>query len=364
LANFQSMKSNSTDSIFKMRIGIWNTFPKFLLINLGIALLLILIFCPTCFLTWKGIKSVFPDFLYSLAITMGMSYGGNVVENYYDRRISWIQHPVKRLVMTVGTYLTYAFIVSFTIVLFYAWVNDQIELNHIPFRSIAQNATLPMYIALVIMALFTTRSWLIEWKKSATEAAQLKSEQLSRQYQSLKDQLNPHFLFNSLNVLTTLVYEDADKSAEFIQRLSKIYRYVLEVQNEELVPLERELSFARNYLDLYKVRFGESLKFILEVDDHQPLNLPPLSLQLLLENAIKHNITSSADPLQISIEKKDDELWITNTFQPKLTQEIESTGVGLDNIKKRYSLISDRKIIISHTENSFIVILPLLQIEQ
>ena len=78
--------------------------------------------------------------------------------------------------------------------------------------------------------------------------------------------------------------------------------------------MEKELSFARNYLDLYKVRFGESLKFTLEVDDHQNLNLPPLSLQLLLENAIKHNITSSADPLQISIEKKDDELWITNMF--------------------------------------------------
>ena len=162
MGNFQSINSNSTDSIFKMRIGIWKTFPKFLLINLGIALLLILIFCSTCFLTWKGIKSAFPDFLYSLAITMGMSYGGNAVENYYDRRISWIQHPVKRLVMTVGTYLTYALIVSFTIVLFYAWVHDQIELNHIPYRSIAQNATLPMYIALVIMALFTTRSWLIE----------------------------------------------------------------------------------------------------------------------------------------------------------------------------------------------------------
>ena len=104
-----------------------------------------------------------------------------------------------------------------------------------------------MKIALGFMALFTTRSWLLEWRKSALEAEILRNEKLSSQYQSLKDQLNPHFLFNSLNVLSNLVYEDADRSAAFIQKLSKIYRYVLEAQKEELIELEKEVAFTKNY---------------------------------------------------------------------------------------------------------------------
>lgn len=364
LGNFHSMKSNAEASIFNIQIGIWNTFTKFLAINVGIALVLVIVFCPTCFLSWNGMVLIYPDFLYSLGITMAMSYGGNVVENFYETRISWIDHPVKRLLLTVITYLSYAFIVSYILVFLYALIKGEIELNNIPWRNLINFALQPMYIALIVMAIFTTRSWLVEWKKSALEAAQLKSEKLSSQYQSLKDQLNPHFLFNSLNVLTNLVYEDADKSAEFIQRLSKIYRYVLEVQNEDLVPLEKELEFARNYLDLQKVRFGESLQFSIDVISSRGENLPPLSLQLLLENAIKHNVASIADPLHISIEKKKDELWITNSFQPKLTQEIESTGVGLDNIKQRYSILCNRNIHIDQTEEFFQVILPLLQIER
>src|SRR5690606_5196442 len=96
---------NSEEPIYKMRIGIWNTFPKFLLMSLGIALVLMLVFCPRCFLSWEGIKAIFPDFLYSLAITMAMSFGGNLVENYYEKRISWIAHPLKRLIVTTVSYL-------------------------------------------------------------------------------------------------------------------------------------------------------------------------------------------------------------------------------------------------------------------
>ncbi|REG87094.1 histidine kinase [Algoriphagus antarcticus] len=353
--------SNSEEPIYKMRISIWNTFPKFLLISLGIALVVMLFFCPSCFLSWEGIKMIFPDFLYSLAITMAMSFGGNVVENYFNNRISWIEHPMKRLIVTLVSYLTYAFLVSFIIVLFYAWVSGLISFDNIPWVNIASNATLPMYIALGFMALFTTRSWLLEWRKSALEAEILRNEKLSSQYQSLRDQLNPHFLFNSLNALSGLVYEDADRSAAFIQKLSKIYRYVLEVQEEELVDLTMEISFARNYLELQKIRFEESLQFNIEIDDQDGF-LPPLSLQLVLENAIKHNILSEADPLFIHMYRKDNDLWVSNTFQPKLSQTEPSTGVGLSNIKMRYQLISKMDIEVIQTEDEFIVRLPILEL--
>ncbi|MEP0713810.1 MAG: histidine kinase, partial [Algoriphagus sp.] len=257
-------------------------------------------------------KSLIPDFLYSLTITMAMSFGGNLVENYYEQRISWIAHPFKRLIVTTGTYLIYAFLVAYLIVFIYAWISGEFTLNNIPWRNVASFAIMPMYIALIIMAIFTTRSWLIEWKKSALEAAQLKNEKLSSQYQSLKDQLNPHFLFNSLNVLSNLVYEDADRSAAFIQKLSKIYRYVLEAQKEQLIEVSKEVEFARNYLELQKIRFDESLQYTIEIDSTAGF-LPPLSLQLLLENAIKHNIASEEKPLLIHISRKENELWISNT---------------------------------------------------
>ena len=344
-----------------MRIGIWNTFPKFLLISLGIALVLMLFFCPSCFTSWAGVISLFPDFLYSLAITMAMSFGGNLVENYFDKKISWIAHPVKRLVVTTATYLIYAFLVSYVIVFIYALINGQISMDDIPWKNIASNATEPMYIALVFMALFTSRSWLIEWKKSALEIEQLRNEKLSSQYQSLKDQLNPHFLFNSLNVLSNLVYEDADRSAAFIQKLSKIYRYVLEAQKEELIEMNKEVEFAENYLELQKIRFEESLQFKIEIDNQRGL-LPPLSLQLLLENAIKHNIVSESDPLIINIYRKDNFLLVSNTLQAKLNQSEPSTGVGLNNIKMRYQLLSDRNMEIIQTRNEFLVKLPILEL--
>ncbi|RAI94881.1 sensor histidine kinase [Algoriphagus yeomjeoni] len=345
----------------KTKDGIWSTLPNFLIINLGIVTVLMLYFCPRCFLSWEGIKELFPDFLFSLAVTISMSYGGNAVENFYDQRISWIHHPVKRLLLTSITYMSYAFLVSYSLVFLYSWLEGNFTLNEVPFFNLIEFALMPMWIALGFMALFTTRSWLLEWRKSALEAEILRNEKLASQYQSLKDQLNPHFLFNSLNVLSGLVYENADRSAAFIQKLSKIYRYVLEVQKEEIVELEKEISFAKNYLELQKIRFEESLQYKIEIEDSTGF-LPPLSLQLLLENAIKHNILSEANPLFIHIFRKGRNLWVSNTFQPKSSQTEPSTGVGLNNIKMRYALISTENMEEIHTEDEFIIRLPILEL--
>lgn len=357
------MPEVKTQVTCKKEKGIWDTIPSFIIINLGIVTVLMLFFCPKCFLSWRGLQSMFPDFIFSLAITVAMSFGGNAVETFYDKRISWIHYPAKRLLLTSVTYLSYAFIVSFTLVFLYLWIRGNFTLDNIPIGKLFNYSLMPMGIALGFMALFTTRSWLLEWRKSALEAEILRNEKLSSQYQSLRDQLNPHFLFNSLNVLSGLVYEDADRSAAFIQKLSKIYRYVLEVQKEELVEVEREISFAKNYLELQKIRFEESLQFKIQIDEQIGF-LPPLSLQLLLENAIKHNIASEEDPLFIHIYRKDNNLWVSNTFQPKSSQTEPSTGVGLGNIKMRYQLISNKTIEIIKTKDEFIVSLPILELSR
>ncbi len=342
--------------------GLWNDFKKFLLINLAIALGLQFYFCAQCFLSWSDLISIIPEFLFSFVVSMALSFGGSRVQEYLDPKISWVHQPVKRLLATVLVYLPYSFLVSFVIVFFFAFSTQQFALDSIPWEAILEFTFTPMSIALVFMAIFTSRSWLMEWRKSAIEAEKLRSEKLASQYQSLKDQLNPHFLFNSLNALSNLVYEDADKSAAFIQKLSKIYRYVLEVQQEELVELRRELDFAKNYLDLQKIRFEENLSFSIKVENEKGFFLPPLSLQLLLENAIKHNVASQENPLFIQILQKGNELWIGNSFQPKSSQNEPSVGVGLNNIRLRYQLLSDRQIQVSQNENEFLVRLPLLEV--
>jgi sensor histidine kinase YesM len=342
--------------------GIWTSLPKFVAINLLIATILTVFFCPSCLLTWEGLLSIREDFMFSFLISSVLSFGGSRVEDFFEPRISWIKQPVKRLILTIVTYMVYCFVATFIIAFFIGWFFGYFNLENVQLTYLVNSTKLPMIIAFIFMSLFTTRSWLLEWKKSATEAEKLRSEMLASQYQSLKDQLNPHFLFNSLNVLSNLVYEDADRSAEFILKLSKIYRYVLEVQQEELVPLEKELDFARNYLELQKIRFEENLVFSIKVNAAQNFYLPPLSLQLLLENAIKHNEASQENPLFIRIDFKQDELWISNTYQPKSNQSEPSTGIGLANIKKRYHILSDRQINVIQTADEFLVRLPLLKL--
>ncbi|WP_114752642.1 sensor histidine kinase [Pleomorphovibrio marinus] len=341
---------------------IFVTAKRFFVLNFGISTILMLIFCPSCFLSLEGIRSIVPDWIFSFLMSSSLSFGGFKVEEYFDKKISWIEKPVKRLLLMATSYMIYSFIVSFILIFFYVWITvEEVTLTNIDWMRILKNTLLPTFIAFIIITIFTARSWLYEWKNAAIEAEQLKSENLASQYQSLKDQLNPHFLFNSLNVLTNLVYESPDKSAAFIQQLSKIYRYVLEVQEEELVTMEQELGFAENFLSLQKIRFEKSLEYTIEVHEYKEFFLPPLSLQLLMENAIKHNIISLEQPLKILIVQEKDTLLVKNRLQPKLTQEIAGNGIGLSNIEKRYAILSERKPKIMQTEKEFIVELPLLK---
>lgn len=342
----------------------WYDLRQFILVNLAIALSIQVVFCLPCFVSWDGIKSMIPDFIFSFLVSSALSWGGSRVEFFLDPRVSWVYSPVKRLLLTISLFMSYSFVVSFAIVFGYHLVLDGLSSREIPWTNLLGFTKHPLGISLAFLAIFTTRSWLMEWRKSAIEAEQLRSEKLASQYQSLKNQLNPHFLFNSLNALSNLVYEDADRSAAFIQKLSRIYRYVLEVQQEELVSLDRELDFAQNFLELQKIRFEENLNFSVKVSDPKGFFLPPLSLQLLLENAIKHNVASVEDPLFINIIQKEKELWISNTFQPKSSQTEPSTGVGLNNIKSRYLILSKAQPEVIQTAHEYLVKLPLLTIQQ
>lgn len=179
-------------------------------------------------------------------------------------------------------------------------------------------------------------------------------------FESLKNQIDPHFLFNSLNVLSSLIEENPDNAQRFTTSLSKIYRYVLEQKDKELVTVQEELAFAQTYMNLLKMRFENSITFEMPIDyENQDAKVVPLSLQLLLENTIKHNIVSENKPLHIKIFIKDNFLVIENNLQKKEVLQ-DRNGVGLQNIVSRYAILSERKVLIDENKQSFAVFLPIL----
>lgn len=340
----------------------WNFSPAFIGVNLLIALGIMVGFCPECFTSIERLEKIGPSFFLTFLISVALSYGGNLIEDFFDARMPWIAYPAKRFILEAALYMLYTFCVSYVLmIIFVLWIDPMYTLENIPWIALMRQTRLPLILGFVISSILISRSFLIEWRKAAIEAEQLKTERYARQYQSLKDQLNPHFLFNSLNVLSDLVYDNPDDATHFIRKLSNIYRYVLEVQQEELVTLEKEIEFASNYLSLQKVRFGDSLKYdIPEVKEHAGF-LPPLSLQLLLENAIKHNVASRQNPLHIAISIVDGSVLVQNNIQLKSSGLEESTGIGLANIRRRYDLLSSENLEIMDKDKMFIVKLPILK---
>lgn len=220
------------------------------------------------------------------------------------------------------------------------------------------------FVALIISVVITAILYLFYYYRYVQER-KVKEQKIiagtaSAQFDALKNQLDPHFLFNSLNVLTSLIEENPEAATRFTTALSKVYRYVLEQKNKELVTVEEELKFAKIYMSLIKMRFEDSIVFTSPENIVNPeAKVVPLSLQLLLENAVKHNQVTPSRKLYISIQEKDGNLIIKNNVQPKNVVK-GSSGVGLQNIRKRYHLLTDRPVIIQQDEKEFVVSIPLL----
>ena len=232
--------------------------------------------------------------------------------------------------------------------------NDFITAEKFQFYFIALIITL--FISLFFHAFYFYK----ELQKSKINEQKIIAGTASAKFESLKNQIDPHFLFNSLNVLTSLIEENPENAQKFTTSLSKIYRYVLEQKDKELVSLEEELNFARTYMDLLKMRFEDSVSYeVPEILSNPEAKVVPLSLQLLLENAIKHNAISEKRPLKIHIYEEGNYLIVENNFQKKETLQ-NRNGVGLQNIISRYHIVSNRKVIIEQNTATFRVKLPVL----
>jgi LytS/YehU family sensor histidine kinase len=185
---------------------------------------------------------------------------------------------------------------------------------------------------------------------------------LQSQLDSLKQQVNPHFLFNSLNTLSSLIRKDADLAENFLDELSKVYRYLLQNNEDSLIDLEKELEFMYSYFHLLTTRYGDAIKLKVNVaSEYLHHRIPPLTLQLLIENAVKHNVIDKSSPLMIEVETKGKgQLVVRNNIQLKLLK-MPSNKIGLTNIASKYKLLDQPDIIILQTADSFTVQVPLLK---
>lgn len=198
----------------------------------------------------------------------------------------------------------------------------------------------------------------------AMEYQELLTENAKNRYESLKSQLNPHMLFNSLNTLSTIVDESSEKAQEYIQGLSYVLRYTLQESENMTVNTEEEVRFSLTYLFLQKMRYEDNLRYEINVSDEaKRKQVPPMSLQLLIENAIKHNQISSKTPLTIDIHVEDDEwLVVSNIIHPKFDmRNVHATGIGLENLNRRYELLFNRNIIVDKRNGVFTVKIPLVE---
>lgn len=237
-------------------------------------------------------------------------------------------------------------------------VKETLTMSHqkqfLPFNFIA---------ALVISITYEAFYFFEQWKEQFMVNEQLKNQQIKTQYEVLQNQMSPHFLFNSLNTLLSIIPEDSSAAISFTEKLSDVYRYILKNKERELVRLEEELLFVKNYLFLLEMRYPDNLRFQFNIDErfyHQ--TLPPLTLQMLVENVIKHNIVSRTKPLYIDIyTETSDTIVVKNNLQKKNIGD-SSTKTGLENIKKRYEILGNKKVNIITSADHFIVTVPLIDL--
>lgn len=299
-------------------------------------------------------------FLFTALYTFSIGYANKVVFLYLDKLFFKDRFSPTRII--VGFFSS--FIVSLAVI-FLLRVFEDVIISRKSFAEFWEKENPGNYLVAIIITFFITLSFYAFYFYKAYQDHKVKEQKIiagtaSAKFESLKNQIDPHFLFNSLNVLSSLIEENPENAQRFTTSLSKIYRYVLEQKDKELVSVEEELTFAKTYMNLLKMRFENSLFYELpETISNPEAKVVPLSLQLLLENTVKHNVVSEKRPLHIRIYEKDDYLVVENDYQKKEVLQ-DRQGVGLQNIISRYAILTDRKVGINQNDETFSVYLPLL----
>lgn len=303
------------------------------------------------------LKSLGVTFFYVFVLTL-------VNAGFYaltDRKLDWNTKGKKRLIIGITGSVLLTMLAFFGCrILHLVVIEQKFSFNEFLEQENAGNYFFTFLITIIISLSFHVFYFFKAIQESKVKEQKIIAGTASAKFDALKNQLDPHFLFNSLNVLTSLIDENPDAAQKFTTSLSKVYRYVLEQKNKDLVSVQDELEFAKVYIGLLKMRFENSIRFEIPSSISNPeAKIVPLSLQLLLENAVKHNRISEENPLVIRIYEEHGNLVVSNNLQHKKTIQ-KSSGIGLSNIKSRYELLTSRKMTVEKSEKAFTVCLPIL----
>jgi two-component system LytT family sensor kinase len=296
--------------------------------------------------------------LFSLAVGFPMLKINEYIIFLVGKKIKWEKAPLKRFCLSLLIIIIFATLVTVLINYTYCFLINNYSFSDCV-ASTANMLAIEILIIIYVFTIFTGIEFFAKWREAVEKQESLQRKAIELQMEALKNQVNPHFLFNSLNTLTSLVYKDADKAARFIMQLSDIYRYVLEHKQEPTVSWEDERLFVNNYVQLQQMRFLNNIS--VHVDTGIPGNVQviPLSVQMLVENAIKHNEITADNPLRISIYHENEYLVVQNNLQLKTSTEY-SGNVGLNNIRLQYELLTGKKVDVQEDETYFIVKLPMI----
>ncbi len=289
--------------------------------------------------------------------------GNELIAIRLDQRISWLKTPGKRFLIGLGAALLYvllaATLVNIVLVLV---LGGKLILRDIS-DDIFESTLIASGFTILIMLILYSISFFKSWRQAAINIEKLKRESIASKYEVLKNQVNPHFLFNTLNALTTLIYDDKEKAVSFINKFSDVYRYVLDSRDKEVVTLEEELEFVKSFIFLLQTRYEKNLTINIRENSCTGY-IPPMALQLLVENAVKHNVIADDSPLNLKIFVDDQNISVENNITANKQNEDQPDGMGLDNIKSRYEILTDKTLMVEQDEKKFRVILPVLQMEK
>ena len=304
----------------------------------------------------SGGLSMISYLLHAIIMTSGLWIGCMLIVFFLWDKYPWELTPVKHLILEIMLILVYTNAFSYAIYKIESYFNLVSESEGMFMGIILTNL-----ITFLITAIHEAVEFYKQWKLNFSKSARLEKDNIEAKYEMLKTQINPHFLFNSLNSLTTIVEENSN-AVEYIQNLSEFLRYMLKSRDRQLVLVREEVGVLRKYVNLQYSRFKDNLKIDIAIDEKFfHYTTPPLVLQMLVENCIKHNIVSKEKPLKIKVSAEKGWLMVENNLQKK--NDMHSTGQGLRNISERYRYFTTQQVKIHETNSIFRVSIPLLEVD-
>lgn len=300
-------------------------------------------------------------YFYFILLSAAIWHGNRYLMFRTRRRFTWFDRPIEKLILLVvnNVFFTTPLTVAW-LCLWYRWAGFAI----IDWNTIFTVALINVICVLFVTHVYETVFMVKEQENEQLVNARLQAAKVQAELTALRNQIDPHFIFNTLNSLTHLITTDSGKALRFTENLAAIYRYILAQKDRHLVPLEDEMEFIGRYLDLVALRFGRALAVDRHYDKGQEENrlIPPISAFVAVENIIKHNELSVDDPLVVSLSIEEDELTVKNRIHPKKSI-LHSQGIGLKNLDERFRIITGKSISSEHRDGAFVVRLPLVEMK-